>query len=251
MLHREVHSPFGFSDLAQLNDAIERLGLDLEADDRTGELALDEEIKNGLGAPNSMCVQPMEGCDSAADGSPDELTFRRYRRFAAGGSGMLWFEACAVRADARANPRQLWITPQNRDSFERLLDESLRAARDSIGADFTPFTVLQITHSGRYSRPDGPPKPVIAHHDPVLDAAQQIPSDYPLIDDGALEAIEDDFVAAARLAYDVGFDAVDVKSCHRYLINELLAAHTREGRYDRCVQAECSRRASVSVCLGR
>ncbi|MGC4054063.1 MAG: hypothetical protein QM757_33685 [Paludibaculum sp.] len=33
---------------------------------------------------------------------------------------------------------------------------------------------------------------------------------------------------AARLALEAGFDAVDVKACHRYLISELHASHTRE-----------------------
>lgn len=229
-IRRDVHSPFGFADLAQLREAIQQLGMELTADENTGPLTRALEV-GGRAVPNSMCVQPMEGCDGMADGSPDELTFRRYRRFAAGGAGLLWFEACAVRPEGRANPRQLWITPRNEAAFARLLQDALDAARQSTGPEFRPFTVLQITHSGRYSRPEGPPEPVIAHRDPVLDAAQQIPPDHPLVTDSELEAFEDDFVEAAKLAYSVGFDAVDVKSCHRYLINELLAAHTREGVY--------------------
>jgi hypothetical protein len=35
---------------------------------------------------NRLCVQPMEGCDGTLDGGPDELTYRRYRRFGAGGA---------------------------------------------------------------------------------------------------------------------------------------------------------------------
>lgn len=30
---------------------------------------------------------------------------------------------------------------------------------------------------------------------------------------------------------EVGFDGVDIKSCHRYLLSELLASHTRGGKY--------------------
>ena len=33
------------------------------------------------------------------------------------------------------------------------------------------------------------------------------------------------------LAREVGFDGVDIKSCHRYLLSELLASHTRGGKY--------------------
>lgn len=167
----------------------------------------------------------MEGCDGTAEGAPGPLTFRRYKRFAQGGAALLWFEACAVVAEGRANPRQLWINRANRDEFARLLEESIGAA------DPRPFAVLQLTHSGRYSRPVDAPRPVIAHHDPLLDKDRGIPPDYPLITDDELERLEDAYVEAARLAFEAGFDAVDIKSCHRYLINELLAAHTREGRY--------------------
>ena len=38
---------------------------------------------------NRLCVQPMEGCDGTPDGAPDELTYRRYRRFGAGGAKLI------------------------------------------------------------------------------------------------------------------------------------------------------------------
>ena len=49
--------------------------------------------------PNRLACQAMEGCDGCFDGSPDELTFRRYKRLAEGGSGIIWFEATACRED--------------------------------------------------------------------------------------------------------------------------------------------------------
>ena len=56
-----------------------------------------------LKAGNRLCIQPMEGCDGTLDGQPDELTFRRYRRFGAGGANVIWGEATAVvREPARA-----------------------------------------------------------------------------------------------------------------------------------------------------
>ena len=49
-------------------------------------LQVDEkiEIKNKV-IPNRLACQAMEGCDGTAGGSPDELTLRRYDRFAKGG----------------------------------------------------------------------------------------------------------------------------------------------------------------------
>lgn len=219
---RHKHSPFHVKNVDELNSAFAQLGLDLAAKNDHSAL-----LAPVLGSPNSMCIQPMEGCDSEADGSPGELTLRRYRRFAEGGAGMIWVEACAVSLDCRANPRQLCLTPRNKAAFADMVDGIRRWAAEAMGADHKPYLVLQITHSGRYTRPH----PVIAFHDPLLDPARGVPEDYPVITDGELEAIEDDFAASAKLAFEVGFDAVDVKSCHRYLISELLAAHTREGHY--------------------
>ncbi|MGQ9454695.1 MAG: FAD-dependent oxidoreductase [Armatimonadota bacterium] len=230
MIQPNVHSPFRLSSLDELREASEKLGLEIPFDEDTSALARTVPVGNRV-LPNSMGVQPMEGCDGTADGAPDELTFRRYKRFAAGGAGLLWFEACAVVPEGRANPRQLRIHTGTKDAFARLLEEVRRSAAESMGADHKPLCVLQLTHSGRYSRPSGKPQPMIAFHDPILDADRGIPADYPVVTDEYLESLEDAFVEAARLAFEAGFDAVDIKSCHRYLLNELLAAHTRPGKY--------------------
>ena len=59
----------------------------------------------GKEIPNRLACQAMEGCDGTPGGSPDELTIRRYDRFAKGGAGTIWFEATAVMEEGRANPR--------------------------------------------------------------------------------------------------------------------------------------------------
>ncbi|MHB1319009.1 MAG: oxidoreductase, partial [Anaerolineae bacterium] len=151
--------------------------------------------------------------------------------FAAGGAGLLWFEATAISPEARANPRQLLLTAGTVDAFARLRETAMAEGRRVNGADHRPFTVIQLAHSGRYSRPVDRPAPIIAHHDGVLDDAMKIARDHPLITDDALDRLQDTYVAAARLAVKAGFDGVDIKACHRYLISELLAAHTREGKY--------------------
>ncbi len=183
----------------------------------------------GKTVPNRLAVQPMEGCDGTADGRPGELTVRRYDRFAAGGAGLLWFEASAVAHEGRANPRQLLVAGHTRDDLAQLLRRSRNTASDRFGDDFRPYTVLQLTHSGRYSRPDGDPAPLAAVRIPTLE--EHAPASIRVIGDDELEVLEDRYADAAVLARDMGFDAVDVKSCHRYLISELLGAHTREGRY--------------------
>ena len=49
--------------------------------------------------------------------------------------------------------------------------------------------------------------------------------------DAEIEALIDDFVAAAHLAHDVGYQFVDVKACHGYLLHEFLSARRRPGKF--------------------
>jgi len=224
------HERFRLKTLEALVAKIEELGLDLplEADPSP----LSRRVRIGRReTPNALAIHPMEGCDGTAEGKPDELTLRRYLRFARGGAGLLWFEATAVAREGRANPRQLLLKPENAADFAALRERALAAGREANGSSYEPFTVLQLTHSGRYSRPLDRPAPILAHHDGVLDKVLGLPEDYPLIRDKELDRLQDRYVEAARLVYQCDFDSVDIKSCHRYLISELLAAHTRPGRY--------------------
>jgi len=221
-----AHERFRFKTLDDVRRRVDELGLDLEFDEDLSPLAQPIEM-DGRTIPNRLIVHPMEGCDGERDGRPGELTIRRYERFARGGAGLLWFEATAIEHAGRANPRQLTITAQTLPYIKEMLDHSLGLAREANGAGFRPFTVLQLTFSGRYAKPDAKRAPVLAHHDGVLDKAMGIPADHPLITDDELDAMQGRWVEAARLAREAGFDAVDIKSCHRYLLSELLASFTR------------------------
>jgi 2,4-dienoyl-CoA reductase-like NADH-dependent reductase (Old Yellow Enzyme family) len=176
--------------------------------------------------PNRFAVQPMEGYDGTADGAPDELTFRRYKRYAHGGSGLIWFEATAVVNEGRSNPSQLMLSSGTLDVFKRLLDETREDAIRTFGGVHEVYCILQITHSGRFSRPTGKPEPRAACSNPLLDRDAPYVN---IMDDDDLMRLEEHFVNVAELASQAGFDAVDVKACHGYLVNELLGAHTRKG----------------------
>jgi len=176
---------------------------------------------------NSICIHPMEGCDSDLEGTPGELTWRRYRRFAAGGAKLLWFEATAVCREGRANTRQLWITPQNVAEYARLVDEVRIIHARECGAADDLLMPVQLTHSGRYSVP----KRIIAYHNTAIDEKTSVGPDYPVITDDELDRVQDQYVAAAKLAVQAGFRAIDLKVTHGYLLAELMGAKTREGKY--------------------
>ena len=221
------HEPFQFHSLDELRERISELALALDVTEDLSPLMAPLQAGR-FTLPNRFVVLPMEGCDGTATGAPDELTFRRYRRFAAGGAGLLWLEATAVVEEGRANPRQLWLHPGTTGDFARLAEETRRAAAEACGPAHRPLLIVQLTHSGRYSRPGRAPTPIIAHHSLYLDPIHNLPPDYPLISDDELRRLEDRYVEAALCAQEAGFDGVDVKACHRYLLSELLASHTRE-----------------------
>lgn len=191
-------------------------------------------------AGNALCVQPMEGCDGTAEGRPDELVLRRYRRFGAGGAKLIWGEATAVVEEGRANPRQLFLDAATAPGFATMLEQCRAAHREAFGTDDDLIVGLQLTHSGRYSHR----RPLLAVHDPLLDprtildrkTGETAGPATPLLDDDYLKRLPERYVAAAKLARDIGFRFVDIKQCHRYLLNELLAARERPGPYGGCYE---------------
>ncbi|MBR7133559.1 MAG: flavin oxidoreductase/NADH oxidase [Clostridia bacterium] len=177
---------------------------------------------------NRLACQAMEGCDGTADGSPDTLTKRRYERFAKGGAGIIWFEATAVLEEGRANPRQLYITENNLDDFKKQVEDIKETALKTNG--YEPVVIMQATHSGRYSKPNGIPEPLIAYNNPIFEKDHPISKDR-IVTDEYLSRVVEALVNGAVLAEKAGFDGVDIKCCHRYLNSELLSAYNREGRY--------------------
>jgi 2,4-dienoyl-CoA reductase-like NADH-dependent reductase (Old Yellow Enzyme family) len=213
-----MHERFRYKTKDDLILKAKKLGFDLPYSDDINPLFMQYQLA-AFSIANRFVVQPMEGYDSENDGSPSGLTKRRYLRFASGGSGIIWFEAVSVVHEGRSNPHQLWINKNNTDSFSRLNDE---VRKNAIKLGIDPFLVVQLTHSGRYSKPEGIAKPKVAALNPLLDKTPP----YILTDDD-LKRIIDQFVEAAKLAFRSGFNAVDLKACHGYLMVDLLSAKTR------------------------
>jgi NADPH2 dehydrogenase len=183
---------------------------------------------------NRFAIHPMEGWDGTADGRPTELTFRRWRHFGASGAKLIWGgEAVAVSHDGRANPNQLAINQHARFDLHKLRETLVAEHRRSVGSVANLMIGLQLTHSGRYSRPNikDRPEPRILYRHPILDKRLGISNDYPLLTDEEIRKIIEDFHSAARVAHQAGFDFVDIKHCHGYLGHEFLSAHTRAGDY--------------------
>jgi NADPH2 dehydrogenase len=245
---RQFPKMSGFSSVHEFRSYLQELaetnfGFTLEVEDRPlsrqegSPLAEPVQIA-GFRVGNRLAVQPMEGWDGTREGLPTDRTIRRWGHFGQSGAKLIWGgEAVAVRHDGRANPHQLYARPENVEGFRFLLQTLREAHRERFGehACRDLLVGLQLTHSGRFSRPNRKdrPEPRIFYHHPVLDRRVGISSG----DDSALLADEDlvqlvqDYVAAARLAEQVGFDFVDIKACHGYLGHESLSAFDRPGKY--------------------
>src|SRR5439155_23222676 len=154
---------------------------------------------------NRWCILPMEGWDGGADGRPTELTRRRWMRFGESGAKLIWGgEAVAVLDEGRANPNQLCIRRETAADLARLREDLVSAHRRRFGRDEDLLVGLQLTHSGRFSRPKRKDRlePRILYRHPILDRRFGIPADYPVLGDGEVRRIIDAFVEAARLASD-------------------------------------------------
>src|SRR5687767_13285146 len=225
-------------DVGSFIAAIERLGINMPCD---------RELLAGAASPvarpitvgdvtlgNRIAIHPMEGWDGTSDGKPSEATVRRWRRFGASGAKLIWGgEAVAVRHDGRANPNQLLLNEDTKRDLAVLRETLVAAHREACGATDDLFVGLQLTHSGRYSRPNEKtrPEPRILYHHPILDRRVGVDAGYPVLTDGEVRQIIERYHDAARMSHDLGYDFVDIKHCHGYLGHEFLSAHTRGGDY--------------------
>ena len=211
------------------------------------ELNCDDEIITGPKGPlswqyrfcgknigNRFCIHPMEGWDATRDGKASDFTRRRWSKFGESGAKLVWGgEAFAVTEKGKANPNQLIISDQNRSSIAELRQILLDSHLEKMGRVDDLFLGLQLTHSGRFCRPFRKDKmePAILYHHPLLDSKFGIDESYPVLNDGEIQVIIDNYIYAAKIAWELGYDFVDIKHCHGYLGHEFLSAHRRSGRF--------------------
>lgn len=221
------HEKFHYKTLDELLDKCRELGISIPFAKDTSILASPLE-KGALKVPNRLGVAPMEGADSTSDGRPSEYTERRYVKETEGGAGIIWYEAISIVEEGRSSRTQLLITKDNIDSYKRLNEHVKEAGLKANG--YEPYLIMQSNHSGRYSNPDNKPSPLIAERNAYLETFRAA-DDSCIVSDDYLKYIEEKTGESALLAKEAGFDAVDIKSCHGYLFQEVAAAYDRKGEY--------------------
>ena len=218
---------FHYKTLEEVKERAEELKVYLPFSSSTDILKTPLKVGN-VTFHNRMGIAPMEGADSLEDGSPSDYTISRYVNEAIGGSALIWFEAISIVPEGRSSKTQLLLTEENVESYKRMNEKIKEAGRKANG--FEPYLIMQANHSGRYSNPDNRPAPMIAYRHPQLEQYRAA-DDSCIVTDDYLKSLEESFGKAALLAKKAGFDAVDIKSCHGYLLAELLSAYDRPGQY--------------------
>lgn len=232
--------------VADFRRHVTSLGLDLPCDDAilTGANSpLSQPVRgvtiNGKTIGNRYAVQPMEGWDGTTTGGVTDEVRRRWRRFGESGAKLIFGgEAMAVRPDGRANPNQLIISEANKADLASLRETLLAAHRERYGSTDDLVIGFQLTHSGRFCKPNDKfrMEPRVAFRHPILDRKFGVTSDAQVWTDDEIARLIDDYVRAAKVAWEAGADFVDLKHCHGYLLHEFLGAHTRPGRYGGCFE---------------
>lgn len=189
---------------------------------------------NGKTITNRYAIHPMEGWDGTTTGGATDDVRRRWRRFGESGAKLIFGgEAMAVRPDGRANPNQLIIIEQNKKDLAELRETLVRAHRERYDTAEDLVIGFQLTHSGRFCKPTDKKRlePRVAYRHPILDKKFNVTSDAQVFTDSEIEHLIQNYIEAAKLAWEVGADFVDIKHCHGYLLHEFLSAFTRPGKY--------------------
>lgn len=165
---------------------------------------------------NRFVIQAMECTDADEKGNPTDLTVKRYSNLFRGEAGMVTLEAITVTNESRGRQAQLSIMPENAKPLEKFVGDLKKINPDTL-------FVFQLTHSGELSHPDFSRRVTVK---PLHGYGGEI------LSEDEVDDIIDQFVLAARIAYDAGADGVDLKLCHGYLGSQILRPYNdRKWKY--------------------
>ena len=180
----------------------------------------------GLSLPNRVIVSPM-AMYSAEDGTVGDFHLVHFGARAMGGAGLLYTEMTCVSPDARITPGCAGMyKPEHVAAWKRVVDFVHGNSGAKIG--------IQLGHSGRKGATrvawEGIDEPlqsggwalVSASPLPYLEHSQ-VPRE---MDREDMDRIKADFVAAARMADEAGFDILELHCAHGYLLSSFLSPLT-------------------------
>jgi len=180
----------------------------------------------GMVLQNRIVVSPM--CQySAEDGTPDDWHLVHLGSRAVGGAGLVMTEMTDVSAEGRISPGCTGLyRPEHVDAWRRIVDFVHQASYAKIG--------IQLAHAGRKASTrrswEGDSEPLLEGNWPIM-APSPIPylpqSQVPKpMDRTDMDRVRDEFVLAAELAREAGFDIIELHAAHGYLLGSFLSPLT-------------------------
>ncbi|BDH47086.1 oxidoreductase [Salmonella enterica subsp. enterica serovar Choleraesuis] len=175
---------------------------------------------------NRIVVPPMSQYSAQNDGLVTPWHAQHIGRLAISGAGMVIVEANGVSPDGRITPHclGLWNDDQ-RDAARALLTDLRSYSQTPVG--------VQLNHAGRKAGTNPPWQnggqtltdrqggwPTIAPSAMAWKPGWRIPQE---LDEEGMARIVDDFVAAARRAWEAGYDFAELHAANGYLLSQFLS----------------------------
>lgn len=164
---------------------------------------------------------------SAEDGTPNDWHFVHLGSRAVGGAGMVMAEMTDVSRDGRISPGCAGMyKPEHVAAWRRIVDFAHNYSHAKIG--------MQLGHAGRKGSTrlawEGMDEPleegnwdIVAPSPVPYFPHSQVPRP---MDREDMDEVVDDFVRAARMANDAGFDILEIHMAHGYLLASFISPLT-------------------------
>ncbi|SDL04182.1 anthraniloyl-CoA monooxygenase [Modicisalibacter muralis] len=186
----------------------------------------------GMTLKNRVVVSPMAQY-KAVDGCPTDWHLVHYAERAKGGAGLVYIEMTCVSPEGRITPGCPGMyTPEHEATWKRIVDFVHRETDARI--------CCQLGHSGPkgstqvgWEEMDAPlPEgnwPLLAASEVAWSPRNQTPR---AMDRDDMDAVRDEFVAAAQMAERAGFDMLELHFAHGYLLSSFITPLTNRREDD-------------------
>jgi len=177
---------------------------------------------------NRVVVSPM--CQYVAeDGMPNEWHLVHLGSRAIGGAGLVFTEMTDVSRAGRISPGCTGMyKPEHLAAWRRIVD--------FVHVNSTAKIAMQLGHAGRKGSTqrmwEGMDEPLPDGNWPIISASpiayfpySQVPKEMTRAD---MDEVKDDFVRAAQMSHDAGFDLLELHFAHGYLLASFISPLTNQ-----------------------
>ncbi|WKY00325.1 hypothetical protein Q1695_014854 [Nippostrongylus brasiliensis] len=189
---------------------------------RNGRVAKNRFLKAAL----TEKISTWDATDFTKRGIPSEELINLYDRWGHGGFGMILTGNIIVDPTNLESAGNVILSKENDTPRLREMTSKLAAVMKQDGA----LAIAQLSHAGRQTPESVNPHPFSAS-DVQLTAKRRFMGfgkPVPLTEEQVKTEVVDRFVYAAKLAFEQGFDGVELHAAHGYLLSQFLSPTTNK-----------------------